>query len=194
MERPTLQQLGYLVAVDDHRHFGRAAEACFVSQPALSAQIRELERRLGVTLFERGNRRGPAHRRRCHRDRPGPGRTAGHGRARRRRPPRPHRATGAPGPGGDSHHGPLSAARAAPCRHRRPPRRRVAPPRIEDVGDPAAAARGRTRPRAAGPAGGWARIWSRSLWPRTPSSWPCPRTTGWPAPIRWPCGWWPNSR
>src|SRR5580658_7451591 len=57
MERPTLQQLIYLVAVDEHRHFGKAAEACFVSQPALSAQIRELERRLGVTLFERGNRR-----------------------------------------------------------------------------------------------------------------------------------------
>ncbi len=56
MDRPSLQQLTYLVAVEDHRHFGRAAEACFVSQPALSAQIRELERRLGVTLFERGNR------------------------------------------------------------------------------------------------------------------------------------------
>jgi LysR family hydrogen peroxide-inducible transcriptional activator len=56
MDRPTLQQLTYLVAVEDHRHFGKAAEACFVSQPALSAQIRELERRLGVTLFERGNR------------------------------------------------------------------------------------------------------------------------------------------
>jgi LysR family transcriptional regulator, hydrogen peroxide-inducible genes activator len=54
--QPTLQQLTYLVAVDEHRHFGRAAEACLVSQPALSAQIRELERRLGVTLFERGNR------------------------------------------------------------------------------------------------------------------------------------------
>jgi LysR family hydrogen peroxide-inducible transcriptional activator len=57
MERPTLQQLTYLVAVDEHRHFGKAAEACFVSQPALSAQIRKLERRLGVTLFERGNRK-----------------------------------------------------------------------------------------------------------------------------------------
>src|ERR1700728_4249441 len=57
MERPTLQQLSYLVAVEDHRHFGKAAEACFVSQPALSGQIRELERRLGVTLFERGNRK-----------------------------------------------------------------------------------------------------------------------------------------
>ncbi len=57
MERPTLQQLVYLVAVDEHRHFGKAAEASLVSQPALSSQIRELERRLGVSLFERGNRR-----------------------------------------------------------------------------------------------------------------------------------------
>jgi LysR family hydrogen peroxide-inducible transcriptional activator len=57
MDRPTLRQLSYLVAVDEHRHFGKAAEACFVSQPALSGQIRELERRLGVTLFERGNRK-----------------------------------------------------------------------------------------------------------------------------------------
>jgi LysR family hydrogen peroxide-inducible transcriptional activator len=56
MDKPTLQQLTYLVAVDEHRHFGKAAEACFVSQPALSAQIRELEKRLGSTLFERGNR------------------------------------------------------------------------------------------------------------------------------------------
>jgi LysR family hydrogen peroxide-inducible transcriptional activator len=56
MDRPTLQQLTYLVAVDEERHFGKAADACFVSQPALSAQIRELERKLGVTLFERGNR------------------------------------------------------------------------------------------------------------------------------------------
>ncbi|HVC71570.1 MAG TPA: LysR substrate-binding domain-containing protein [Acidimicrobiales bacterium] len=56
MDRPTLQQLAYLVALDEHRHFGKAAEASFVSQPALSAQIRELEKRLGSTLFERGNR------------------------------------------------------------------------------------------------------------------------------------------
>src|SRR3984957_7145092 len=56
MEDPTLRQLEYLVAVDEHRHFGKAAEACFVSQPALSGQIRELEKRLGGTLFERGNR------------------------------------------------------------------------------------------------------------------------------------------
>src|SRR5262245_10089529 len=56
MERPTLQQLAYLVALDEHRHFGRAADACFVTQPALSNQIRELERRLGVTLVERTSR------------------------------------------------------------------------------------------------------------------------------------------
>ncbi len=56
MERPTLQQLSYLVAVAEHRHFGRAAQACYVSQPALSAQFAELERRLGVTLAERNRR------------------------------------------------------------------------------------------------------------------------------------------
>lgn len=49
-----MKQLGYAVAVADHGHFGRAAEAEFVSQPALSSQIRELERRLDVQLFERG--------------------------------------------------------------------------------------------------------------------------------------------
>lgn len=53
---PTLQQLRYAVAVADARHFGRAAEACFVSQPALSAQIRALEEKLGVQLFERSSR------------------------------------------------------------------------------------------------------------------------------------------
>lgn len=53
MDRPTLQQLVYLVALADARNFGRAAAACFVSQPALSGQIRELERRLGTTLVER---------------------------------------------------------------------------------------------------------------------------------------------
>src|SRR5262245_681252 len=56
MADPSLQQLRYAVAVADSRHFGRAAQACFVSQPALSAQIRELESRLGVQLFERSNR------------------------------------------------------------------------------------------------------------------------------------------
>jgi LysR family hydrogen peroxide-inducible transcriptional activator len=53
MANPTLQQLRYAVAVADARHFGRAAQACFVSQPALSAQIRELESKLGAQLFER---------------------------------------------------------------------------------------------------------------------------------------------
>jgi LysR family transcriptional regulator, hydrogen peroxide-inducible genes activator len=56
MERPTLQQLHYLVALDEHRHFGRAAAATFVSQPALSVQIRELERRVGSQLVERTGR------------------------------------------------------------------------------------------------------------------------------------------
>ena len=40
----TLRQLRYLTSVARHRHFGRAADACAVSQPALSMQVRELER------------------------------------------------------------------------------------------------------------------------------------------------------
>ncbi|MBV9486649.1 MAG: LysR family transcriptional regulator, partial [Frankiaceae bacterium] len=55
MNGVTLQQLRYAVAVAEARHFGRAAAACFVSQPALSTQIRELEARLGVQLFERSS-------------------------------------------------------------------------------------------------------------------------------------------
>src|SRR5262249_7881102 len=53
----TLRQLRYLEALARHGHFGRAAEECAVSQPALSMQIRELERGLGVELLER--RQGP---------------------------------------------------------------------------------------------------------------------------------------
>jgi LysR family hydrogen peroxide-inducible transcriptional activator len=49
----TLRQLRYLAALAEHRHFGRAAEACAISQPALSMQIRDLERQLGVQLVER---------------------------------------------------------------------------------------------------------------------------------------------
>jgi LysR family transcriptional regulator, hydrogen peroxide-inducible genes activator len=49
----TLRQLRYLCALASHRHFGRAAEACAVTQPALSMQIRELEQELGVELIER---------------------------------------------------------------------------------------------------------------------------------------------
>jgi LysR family transcriptional regulator, hydrogen peroxide-inducible genes activator len=52
-----LRDLEYLVAVAEHRHFGRAAEACHVSQPTLSTQIKKLERDLGVELFERQPRR-----------------------------------------------------------------------------------------------------------------------------------------
>ena len=51
-----LRDLKYLVAVAEHRHFGRAAEACFVSQPTLSTQLKKLEETLGVTLIERTNR------------------------------------------------------------------------------------------------------------------------------------------
>ena len=48
-----LKDLRYLVAVADTRHFGRAAERCFVSQPTLSAQLKKLEQSLGVQLIER---------------------------------------------------------------------------------------------------------------------------------------------
>ncbi len=51
-----LRDLSYLVALADHRHFGKAAETCFVSQPALSMQIKKLERYLGVKLLERTNK------------------------------------------------------------------------------------------------------------------------------------------
>ncbi len=53
---PTIKQLQYLVALHEHGHFGRAAEASFVSQSTLSAGIRELETLLDVTLVERSRR------------------------------------------------------------------------------------------------------------------------------------------
>jgi LysR family transcriptional regulator, hydrogen peroxide-inducible genes activator len=49
----TLRQLRYLAALAKHRHFGRAADACAVTQPALSMQIRDLEKQLGIALVER---------------------------------------------------------------------------------------------------------------------------------------------
>jgi LysR family transcriptional regulator, hydrogen peroxide-inducible genes activator len=52
-----LRDLKYLVALADHKHFGRAAAACFVSQPTLSTQIRKLEDELGVPLVERAPRK-----------------------------------------------------------------------------------------------------------------------------------------
>jgi LysR family transcriptional regulator, hydrogen peroxide-inducible genes activator len=50
----SLRALGYLVALAETRHFGKAAELCFVSQPTLSAQIKKMEDQLGVQLVERG--------------------------------------------------------------------------------------------------------------------------------------------
>ena len=53
---PTLKQLQYLVALRRHGHFGKAADACFVTQSTLSAGLRELEAQLGVMLVERTRR------------------------------------------------------------------------------------------------------------------------------------------
>ncbi len=53
---PTLKQLQYLVALRDHGHFGRAADASFVTQSTLSAGLRDLEMLIGVTLVERTRR------------------------------------------------------------------------------------------------------------------------------------------
>ena len=53
---PTLKQLQYLVALQEHGHFGNAADACFVTQSTLSAGLRELESLLGLTLVERTRR------------------------------------------------------------------------------------------------------------------------------------------
>lgn len=51
-----IRDLEYLIAVDEERHFHRAAERCFVSQPTLSGQLKKLEQELGVLLIERNNR------------------------------------------------------------------------------------------------------------------------------------------
>lgn len=51
-----LRDLKYVIAVAETRHFGHAAERCFVSQPTLSGQIKKLEDQLGVAIFERTNR------------------------------------------------------------------------------------------------------------------------------------------
>ncbi len=53
----TLQELKYLVALADHGHFGRAAEACHITQSTLSTQLKKLEEFLGVTLFDRSLKR-----------------------------------------------------------------------------------------------------------------------------------------
>jgi LysR family hydrogen peroxide-inducible transcriptional activator len=50
----TLQELRYIVAVAEHGHFGRAAEACHVAQPSLSAAVKKLEDEFGLQIFERG--------------------------------------------------------------------------------------------------------------------------------------------
>ena len=50
---PTVSQLEYAIAVDTHRHFGRAAKACHVTQPTLSAQLMKLEEEINVVLFDR---------------------------------------------------------------------------------------------------------------------------------------------
>ena len=56
MERPKIRQLEYFLSLAERLNFRKAAEACFVSQPSLSAQIAQLEGLLGVTLFERDRR------------------------------------------------------------------------------------------------------------------------------------------
>ena len=52
-----LRDLEYVIAIDRYRNFGRAAKACNVSQPALSAQVKKLEERLGIEIFSRSNQK-----------------------------------------------------------------------------------------------------------------------------------------
>ncbi len=49
----TLQQLEYIIALDTHRHFVKASEACYVTQPTLTTQVKKLEEEFGVSLFDR---------------------------------------------------------------------------------------------------------------------------------------------
>lgn len=51
-----IKQLKYLIALDQTRHFGRAAAACHITQPTLSMRIRNLEEELNLTLIQRGQR------------------------------------------------------------------------------------------------------------------------------------------
>lgn len=57
MNLPTVKQLRYFIALEKYAHFGKAAEACFVSQSAFSVAIRELESTLGTQLFDRTNKK-----------------------------------------------------------------------------------------------------------------------------------------
>jgi len=57
MANMTLKQLRYVEAISRQGHFGRAADVCAVTQPALSMQVKELEESLGTPLFERGPRK-----------------------------------------------------------------------------------------------------------------------------------------
>lgn len=50
---PSIQQLEYIVAVDTHRHFGKASAACHITQPTLSMQIQKVEEEIGFALFDR---------------------------------------------------------------------------------------------------------------------------------------------
>lgn len=49
----TIQQLKYIVALDEERHFARAAELCLVSQPGLTTQLKNVEEEIGIKIFDR---------------------------------------------------------------------------------------------------------------------------------------------
>jgi hypothetical protein len=84
--RMTLTELRYIVAVARERHFGRAAEACFVSQPTLSVAIKKLEEELDLKIFERAQRhwarRSCSRRSKCSRTPPRSSRLRGAARIR----------------------------------------------------------------------------------------------------------------